>query len=125
MAGGLLRGFLEWAVGELADLGIIEEAAESGYDTAMSMCGNEGQVSVIDMTGFEAFVEAAEAAADERNGLDVLISACPYPDAVSIILEESYSVIEDIVGGGLEALLGGEDDGEGEEFEESGEDFDW
>lgn len=126
---GFLRGWLEWAIGELADIGVIEEAAETGYGTALDMCANEGQVSVIDMTGYDAFESAASAAAEGGDGLNVLMSACPYPEAVGIILEECYGIMEEIINEGIEGLLLDEGDGEGEEFEEEmdsgGDGSDW
>lgn len=64
------------------------DAADEAFSMALDLCGNEGQVSVIEMTGMEAFIEAARAAWHENDPFTVLLEACPYPEAVTLILEE-------------------------------------
>ena len=72
-----------------------------GYDTAISMCGNDGQVSIIEMTE-PGFNEAALEAMYQGDPLGPLVSACPYPEAVGEILEEAamamYDAAEDRMG---------------------------
>lgn len=91
--------FTEHMAGRLAERGAIDEAADAGYNLAMDMCGNDGQVSVIDMTGYDAFYECAESAAEANrgDGYEILLSACPYPEAVTEILFEAAIAIFDIV----------------------------
>lgn len=91
--------FTDLMAGELAERGAIDEAADAGYNLAMDMCGNDGQVSIIDMTGYDAFYECAESAAEANrgDGYDILLAACPYPEAVTEILFEAAITIFDIV----------------------------
>lgn len=108
--------FWEWMIGELMDMGVIEEAAEMGYEVAMDMCGNEGQISVIEMTGESAFYEAAEAAATAGGGTyEILVAACPYPEAVDQILQEAAATILDHINEGVDEYLSeGDADEEGD-----------
>ena len=87
-----------------------------GYNTAVDMCGNNGQVAVIDLTGYDAFHAAAELCYNGEDGLGHLMMVCPYPDAVGMILEESYGVIEEYIAEVQEDLFG--DGGESEETDE-------
>lgn len=88
----------------LAGALIVEAAAEAGYENALAMCGNDGQVSVIEMTGFDAFLAAAEAiAAEQGDPSQILRAACPYPEAVGQILDESAGVMEEIISDGFES----------------------
>lgn len=95
----IIRGLIESVLGASAEEAAISEAADTGYDTAMNMCGNDGQVSIIDMTGYDAFYEAAEqmAMAHSDEALGIVVSACPYPEAVTEILEESVAVMIEII----------------------------
>lgn len=111
-----ILNILSWAWDKGIAAGIIDEAADEGYNTAIDMCGNEGQVAIIDMTGYDAFVSAAEAAYNDDDGLGILISACPHPDAVGEILEESYGVIQEYISEVNNDMFG--DDGESEESDE-------
>lgn len=115
-------GLFDWVIDQLREHNAIEEAAEEGYNTAMDMCGNDGQVSVIDMTGVDAFHDAAEAAATNGDAARVLVSACPYPEAVHEILDEAAAVIEGIISDATDGILGN-DDGDADEEGDDGEEL--
>lgn len=101
----------------LADAGVIEDAAEAGFDVALSMCGNNGQISIIEQTE-PYFHEAAEAAAQDKPAIVPLVLGCPYPNAVSEILREAADVIESIIADGQDEFM--VDDGDEEDFDEFG-----
>lgn len=79
----------------------IEGIASLAFHTAVDLCGNEGQVSIIDQMGLDAFYEACFEAINEGDAVDALMGLCPYPDAVGEILEEAGGVINDILGYGM------------------------
>lgn len=119
---GLFDKFWDWAIDELEERGAIDEAAEAGYDTAIDGCGNEGQVSIIEMTGFDAFHEAAEEAASDGSGpYEILMGACPYPEAVSFILGDAAAAIIDVINAATGELLS-EDDSEDDEYDDGMDD---
>lgn len=108
-----------WLVDLYTEAGAVDEAAETAYEAAIDMCGNDGQVSVIEMTGDGAFYDAAEEAAGEGDPYAVLMAACPYPEAVGEILAEAAAIIEDIIGDAGDWLF---DDSGDDDFDEgSGE----
>ena len=65
----------------------FEMTADQAFMVALAMCGNAGQVSIIEQTGYQAFYEAVDAAYSLNYPLDILVSACPYPEVVGEILE--------------------------------------
>ena len=83
--------------------GLAGEAAEMGFDLALSMCGNPGQVSVIEQTGFDAFYEGARDVLEGGDSSGAIYAACPYPDAVGEILDAAAEEIN----GFMEEALGG------------------
>lgn len=94
----IAQEFNEWAA--------AEEAAETAYDAALSLCGNPGQISIIEMTE-EAFYEAAEHIAEAydqsesmgalEEGYGILVAGCPHPDAVIIILQIAARVMRAVI----------------------------
>lgn len=66
----------------------LEMVADEAFMMALDMCGNSGQVSIIERTGYQAFYEAVREALGDGDPFDVLMSACPHPEAVGEILEE-------------------------------------
>lgn len=90
---------------------------------AIDMCGNDGQISVIERTE-DGYHRAAESALAGSGSAEMTLRAyCPYPEAVSEILGETAQVIEDMceeIRG--DALYAGEwDEGEFEGDEEEEE----
>lgn len=73
----------------------LERVADESFSIAISMCGNSGQVSIIERTGYQAFYEAVVDAMEGGDPHGVLVDACPYPDAVELILEEAAQHIAD------------------------------
>lgn len=99
VASALARGRQRTALVSPADFQMptdMLDAADEAFHMALDMAGNEGQVSVIEMTGMETFVEAARAAWHGNDPLVVLFEACPYPEAVHIILEEVAMFLGDM-----------------------------
>lgn len=100
----------------------IEEAAVAGFDEAISMCGNNGQIAIIEGMEWD-FHNAAEYAAAGGDVAEYLMDVCPYPDAVSEILETAgawiNAIIEMTMGQGIE----GDYDEEVEAAEEAEEMF--
>lgn len=112
MAGGL-RGVLSLlGIGDdlpfgLAPVDIARDEVEGligeAFQSAMDMCGNEGQISIIE--GMEdVFRDAGWAAAAGQDALSVLASGCFYPEAVMDILSEAAGILDEagqIMGEGL------------------------
>lgn len=73
-------------------------AAGYAYDTALSMCGNEGQVTIIEMMGYQAFLDAAFFALEGEDAVATLEGLASHPEAVTEILEEAGTIINDIMG---------------------------
>lgn len=90
-AGELVEQVLQKAIEQI----IIQEVAEAGYAKALDMCGNNGQRSIIELTGYEAFEQAVRAHADDMDGRLVLTMAAPHPEAVVEILDETYEEMQD------------------------------
>lgn len=74
---------------------VAPEAAEAGYATALSMCGNNGQQTIIEQMGYESFLSVAEEI--EKSGDGDLSMYCSHPEAVTEILDEAQAVMEEII----------------------------
>lgn len=92
----MLEGGLDIS-GNLAPLTIasdeVEGLAGDAYESALDSCGNEGQISIIESMSHDAFLAAAQAAAQGADPYSMLADACPYPDAVSEILEAAADIL--------------------------------
>lgn len=109
MSGGPGRGPVE-------DAQTVVDAADEAYYTAFEMCGNNGQVSIIEMTTYDGFHHAAAEIMTDGMGDMVLYSYCPYPEAVGEILDEALQLMTDIIE---------EYKGEAEEWALEAEEEDW
>lgn len=89
--------FLMDLLGDVVDLyGSVDEAAEAGYETALDMCGNAGQYSIIEQMGIGPFQDAAESmitGAGSYEGFQILMSEASHPDAVVVILSRAARII--------------------------------
>ena len=85
------------------------------YSMAISMCGNAGQVAIIESMGVSAFSEAGTAHNDGGDAGDTLIFLCPYPEAVEDILGEVGGEMADDIENQWDSI-----DEEEEEEEEEG-----
>lgn len=70
--------------------------AEESYYLALSMVGNMGQLSIIEMMGVDTFLDAAEEAYNEGDPEGLLVSECPHPEAVGEILLEVAQYLIDM-----------------------------
>lgn len=110
--GASARSWLGQGFQAILDYGpSVNTAAGYAYDTALTMCGNEGQVSIIEQMGFGAFKEAAEYALGGDDAVDVLEGLCSHPEAVSEILAEAGQIINDVMGEVAEANEEAEEEG--------------
>lgn len=109
LAGGTLTRILRGAI-DLSQIGggagLAGEAAEMGFEMALDMCGNLGQVSVIEQTGFDAFYQGAMNVVEGGESSSALYAACPYPDAVGEILDEVSMEMDDYIQNALGGLSG-------------------
>ncbi len=71
------------------------------YGTALNLCGNSGQRTIIENIGLFGYEEATIAALEGDDAIGVLSSIASHPDAVGDILEESGGMINDMAGGDL------------------------
>lgn len=108
--GGITGGaFRHGRYAELDAEGIADEA----FNMAFEMCGNEGQVSIIERTTWGAFIEAVVDAIQKYPAHESLYFNCPHPEAVGQILDDCAQFIQDTVEeheNSLEADVGDGDD---------------
>jgi hypothetical protein len=70
-----------------------EEAASIGYETALDMCVNNGQVSVVESIGWDGYFEALTS-----ESIEVLFEAASHPEAIDEeIIPESYQEMMDFM----------------------------
>lgn len=75
---------------------MARDASEVGFETALSMCGNQGQISIIEAMGAEAWYEAIISGGE----LEYLKDAASHPEAVDkAILPKSWEATLDFIEG--------------------------
>lgn len=99
------------------------DMAHVGYDTAESMCGNDGQAAIINNMGINAWYDAArELATNEQgkatNAMTILRNASGHPEAVFMILRGGWTAMREVLYEAInEAIEAAEEEGELEEHE--------
>lgn len=109
-----------WSGGSGNASGALTDAMYESFYIALDMCGNEGQASIIESMGIDAFRGATVEAFEGGDAVDSLMGYASHPEAVEQILEEAGSYINDVVGDAL-SDHGDEGESEGEEGEEEGD----
>ena len=93
IGGGEVEELAEAAI----ERNVIVEIGHEGFGLALDLTGNPGQATIIGQMGPEPYIEAAFAAADGEDAVDVLFGSADHPDAVEQILEEAGAYINDAI----------------------------
>lgn len=91
---GLISNLITSEIKEEIAQGLMESLGSRLFSTAFAMCGNNGQRSIIGNQMDESqFVDASLGALDGMDAVDGLLSACPYPEAVEVILSKCGEIM--------------------------------